>query len=71
MFIQSTIRAALLSALIVLSFTGCGAENNTDSSSAEHAEKAEHADEQGALHLSEAEKLQAGIAVQQVTTQVI
>lgn len=71
MFIQSTIRAALLSALIVLSFTGCGVGNNVDSSSAEHAEKAEHADEQGALHLSEAEKQQAGIAVQQVDTQAI
>ncbi len=71
MLIQSSTRAALLSVLIVLSFTGCGAGNNTDSSSAEPVEKAEHTDEQGGLHLSEAEKQQAGIAVQEVATQAI
>lgn len=71
MFIQSTTQAALLSAFILLSFTGCGVGNNVDSSSAESAEQTEHADELGALHLSEDEKQQAGITVQQVDTQAV
>ena len=72
MLISLTARAALLSALIVLVLTGCGAGNDAGGSSpAASAEPVAHADEPGALQLSEAERQRAGIVVQQVVSQTI